>query len=102
MAEVESDAALVAIAVEEKSAFAAFGDRTEFAILAAFAALDSNDISAEVRQQHRAIRPGYEAAKVDDSNSFKRPGHIARHRTLFRRESPRSALLAIARAQAVL
>src|SRR6185503_2873242 len=102
MVKVESDAALVAIAVEEQPALAAFGDRPEFAILAAFAPLDPDHIGAEVRQQHRAIRPGDEAAKVDDSNSFKRARHIARHRTLFRRETPSFAVLAVARARALL
>src|SRR6185369_4233438 len=83
MARLEGDAALVAIAVEEETAFAAFSHRTDFAIFATRAALDSDDVGAKVRKHHRAVRSGDETPKVDDSNSFKKPAHNAQHPTVW-------------------
>ena len=87
MREVERDAALVAIEVQEEAALAAFNDRTEPAIFAAIAPLDANHVGAEIRQQHGAIGRGDEAAKIDHANSFEQSGHndpllcTAQHRT---------------------
>jgi len=81
MAEIERDTALVSIDVEEQAALAAFGHRSEFAVVATVKPLDADHIGAEVRQQHRAVRSRDEAAKIDDSNSFKRSRHNAQHRT---------------------
>ena len=75
-AEVERDAALVAIDVEEQAAFAAFGHGADPAVFAALAPLDAYHVSAKIRQHHRAIRRGDEAAKIDHADSFKRSCHI--------------------------
>src|SRR5205085_10745675 len=73
--EIERDAALVAIEVQEETALAACGDGAEPAIFAALAPLDANHISAEICQQHGAIGRGDEAAKIDHANSLKQSSH---------------------------
>src|SRR5258708_37561304 len=83
MTQLERDAALIAIAGEEQTSFTVLGHRSDRAIFAARAALDADDIGAEVRQQHCAVGSGDEAPKVDHPDSFKRPAHNAQHPTVW-------------------
>ena len=51
--------------------------RADAAILASLAALDANNVGAKIRQQHAAIGPGNEAAKVENANSLEQSSHDA-------------------------
>jgi hypothetical protein len=81
--QIERDRALVAIERGEVLAVAVGDGRPRAQRIAALRMLDLDDIGAHVRQQHAAIRPGGDVAKLDDPDSLKRLIHSLSPASLF-------------------
>ena len=70
--EVEHDAALAPVAVEEHRAHARVDARSEIAGEVAGRRLDLDHVGAEVGEQQRAVRPGDHRGEVDDAHAVER------------------------------